>query len=316
MGTDSTTTSKTKTPAPAEPPPPAAPPVPVELCGYTVDSPLTPGGGTYLCIGPGGRGVVLKRMADECLLRGLLHPSIRDRLSRVRELAHAGLANLHGVGREGTEAWLIWEYVEGRTFDEYVAADSRTPRELAVLGHELALTVEALHGQGVVHGALSGTNVLVSPSGTVRLTHVSPLLYDDPAADSIAVVELMQLAVERRGGYKSRWPLARLLDEAAEEAWPLRVLAARLARLIESRPGHHAPASTTTLGSREFGGPRDFGTTRRREDGGKSRRRALAAAALVSALGLAAAYGAWHTAGQPGKPKIRQWLSQGMERLR
>ncbi len=104
-----------------------SPALPEQICGCPVDSALNPGK-TYLAIGAGGRGVVLKKMDDDCLLSGLLHPSIRDRLGRVRELAHAGVANLHGVGREGDRAFLIWEYLEGEPFDIYAAAANRTPR--------------------------------------------------------------------------------------------------------------------------------------------------------------------------------------------
>src|SRR4051812_35798305 len=72
----STATAPAKTTADADP-------VPVEICGYTVHAPLGSTNACYLCIGPGGRGVVLKKMSDECIVNGLLHPSIRERLSRV-----------------------------------------------------------------------------------------------------------------------------------------------------------------------------------------------------------------------------------------
>src|SRR5215213_7746608 len=93
-----------------QPPPQSQP---VELCGYSVVESLTPDA-TYLAIGPGGRGVTLKKLDPDCLHRGLIHPDVRDRLSRVRELAHAGVANLFGVGKAGDDAWLIWEYLEGK----------------------------------------------------------------------------------------------------------------------------------------------------------------------------------------------------------
>ena len=48
----------------------------------------------------GGRRVVLKRLDEDCLWKGQLHPSVKDRLARVRELAHQGVANLHGVERD------------------------------------------------------------------------------------------------------------------------------------------------------------------------------------------------------------------------
>ena len=64
-------------------------PTPPELCGYRIERALAPDL-SYLAIGPGGRRVVLKRVDEDCLLRNKLHPSIKDRLGRVRELAHGG----------------------------------------------------------------------------------------------------------------------------------------------------------------------------------------------------------------------------------
>src|SRR4051812_39067927 len=60
---------------------------PAELCGYSVVETLAPDA-SYLAIGPGGRGVTLKKLDPDCLYRGLLPPEVHDRLSRVRELAH------------------------------------------------------------------------------------------------------------------------------------------------------------------------------------------------------------------------------------
>ena len=109
------------------------------------------------------------------MLRGSLHPSVRDRLTRVRELAHGSVANLFGVEREGDVAYLMWEYVEGIPFDLFAGAN-RAPHETAMAARELVMAVDLLHMQGIVHGALIGSNVIIVPAGGVRLTHISPLL--------------------------------------------------------------------------------------------------------------------------------------------
>jgi hypothetical protein len=307
----------------------AAAPVPPEICGYPVDSALSAGGEdgmppSYFAMGPGGRGVVLKPLESDCVLKGkgTLHPSIRDRLSRVRELALAGVANLYGVERDppaeartngnGTpargatgapaqgQAWLIWEYVPGQTFDEYATSPGRTPREVAVAARELILTVESLHLQGIVHGSIKGGNVIVAPGGSVRLTHVSPLLYNDPAEDTRCVIELLLRTVRQRK--EERSALGRLLSEAADAvaghaatartpADPdgqaaLRQLSARLAGLIETR------------GQAAEGAP---GRETRRAEGAP-RRRALLAAVLMLLVGAAAAWGVWYAVGQPQIP--------------
>ncbi|HSU68588.1 MAG TPA: protein kinase, partial [Tepidisphaeraceae bacterium] len=239
-------------------------PAPADLCGYPVDAVLTPEQ-TFLARGPGGRRVVLKKLDEDCMLRGNLHPSIRDRLSRVRELAHAGVANLHGVGRDGNVAYLIWEYVQGSTFDEHLDAAERKPRELLLLARELILCVESLHMQGIVHGAMIGSNVIVASDGSIRLTHVSPLLYTDPAVDVECVVGLLSDAVEARGEQDT--PLGRVLSEGLESHAPLRVVGTQVAALLESRgqPGEAAPPAEER----------------------RIRRRMIWAAALIALIGTA-----------------------------
>ena len=58
--------------------------------------------------------VVRKRLDDDCLLDGQLHPSIRQRLERVRELPLTGVANLIGVEKNNAGvAELVWQFVTG-----------------------------------------------------------------------------------------------------------------------------------------------------------------------------------------------------------
>jgi len=246
-------------------------PTPAELCGYPIRQILTPDQ-SYLADGPGGRLVVIKKVDEDCMLRGKLHPSIKERLSRVRELAHGGVANLYGVDRDGKDAYLIWEYVPGQTFDEYVAAPERTPHDLLLLARELILSVDSLHMQGIVHGALIGGNVIVGVEGLVRLTHISPLLYTDMSVDVESVRSLLEHAVERRSETAS--PLGQRLAEANRDHMPLRQLGAKVGALLESR---ESPTESLVQLSQER----------------NIRRRTILAAVLVAVLGVAIGYGVW-----------------------
>ena len=243
---------------------------PAEVCGYPIVQSLTPRQ-SYLVLGPAGRGLVIKRLDDDCLLHGTLHPSIRERLLRVRELAHGGVANLHGVAREQNDAYLIWEYLQGKTFDEYLAEPQRNERDLLNLARELILSVEALHRQGIVHGALVSGNVIVAPNGAVRLTHISPLLFGDMQVDVESVRALLQDAVAAHGNQNSA--LAELLAQVQHDQAGLRNLGAKIASLLEAGPKNAEPVVE-------------------REERG-IRRRSLITAAIVAIVGLALGYGAW-----------------------
>src|SRR5258706_7724186 len=114
---------------------------PSEIGGYRIIQTISEQ--SWIAVVAGGRRVVLKVLDEDCLWKGQLHPNVRDRLARVRELAHVGVANLYGVERDGGLTYLVWEYVEGRTLDVYTR--SAGPRELARLARGLVLGLEMLH---------------------------------------------------------------------------------------------------------------------------------------------------------------------------
>lgn len=132
---------------------------------------------------------VRKRLDDDCLLGDELHPSIAERLNRVRELPVQAVANLQSVDRDEQGVWLVWQFVEGCNFNEY-RAQEHSPEELRRVIREARLALAAMHAHGLVHGAVHERNIIIEPNGRVRLTHVSPLLYDDPKFD-FAVLELI-----------------------------------------------------------------------------------------------------------------------------
>jgi serine/threonine protein kinase len=194
----------------------------------------------YRALGPGDRKVVLKVLDGDCLRRGKLHAGIHTRLSRVRELAHPGVANLHSVEKDGQYVFAVWDDIDGLPIDRYVQTRKPSPPSLARLARELILVVESLHNLGLVHGRIVAGNVLVDSRGNVRLTHISPLLYDDPAVDNAATIELLRDLSHAEGGEA----LSAAMDV---ESPTLRTIAARLSVSVDSlaKQEEHAVDSDT-----------------------------------------------------------------------
>jgi tRNA A-37 threonylcarbamoyl transferase component Bud32 len=263
--------------------------VPINQIGdYLVLRELAPGL-TFLATGPGraggvaggvggaggaggGRKVVLKRLEEDCLFEGRLHVSIKERLARIQEVAHGGVANLYGVERVGDFVFLVWEYIEGVPLEEYLVKEDARGRlpDLMDVGRELVMSVEGLTRLGLVHGALHGGNIIVTDKG-IRLTHLSPYLYTDPQEDARAVIELLLESLNTR--YRpGDLPMHRLLTRAAEEGYDL----ARLGPLLACPPD--SPLSPIQMAPRQA-----------RQRG--RRRRSVLAALLVLLAG--AGVGAW-----------------------
>jgi hypothetical protein len=206
-----------------------SPPVSVQDAGdaYSLLQTLT-AGRTFLCTDVSSNIVVLKRLDDDCLHRRQLHPSIKERLAKVRELPHARLATLRGVERWRGMACRVWTWLDGETWDDWVA---KPLDNFGTLASALVEAVEALHEMGIVHGNLHGRNVIVRPDRQVWLTDVSPYLYTDYAADIAAVIRMLDEVVARLPTAVAD-RLSRMLDEAQAGRCGLRELS-HLLRALE-----------------------------------------------------------------------------------
>ena len=167
---------------------------PVDLGGYQILRYL-PGGNSALASARGSREIVIKPLDPDCLLRSknqsTLHPSIYDRLSRVRELPHGYVANFYGVERDQGHVFLIWQYVEGMTLGEWIATPDKTEDEILIALREIIANLQSLHHRGIVHGAVHPRNIIMGSDDRIRLTHINPLLYTDPAQDIAALQEML-----------------------------------------------------------------------------------------------------------------------------
>ena len=158
--------------------------------------------GTWLATDPAGRRVVVKPLPADCLHQGRLHPGVRDRLARVRELPAVGVAGLMGVERgAGGPAVTVWAYMSGAPIDDWVEAQHPEEAVLRRLMRQASSAVDSMHAHGLVHGNLHGGNLIVDEQQQVHLTDLSPYLHDDPKRDRLALARLAtELGLQPQAG--------------------------------------------------------------------------------------------------------------------
>ena len=120
-----------------------------------------------------GRTVVLK-VPDPSLFAD---PSIYNRYQREAEVArrldHPGVQGAIDAGEERDEPYLVLRFVEGGSLNKRLRSprgggptNDGVPIDTAVdWGHQLAVGLAYLHGQGVIHRDLKPGNVLLTPEG-------------------------------------------------------------------------------------------------------------------------------------------------------
>src|SRR6266508_2872125 len=134
-------------------------------------------------LGRGGMAEV--REARDLLLRRrvavkILHPSLagdpafierfRREATAVAALNHPFLVGIYDAGSDGDTRDLVMEYVEVTTLAELLRDGTRldVPRVLAV-GVAAARALDAVHQTGLVHRDVKPANIMITPTGGVKL---------------------------------------------------------------------------------------------------------------------------------------------------
>lgn len=150
-------------------------------------------------IGEGGMGQVWLASRDDGLyqaqaaiklLRSELQTSrLAARFARERavlaRLNHPAVARLLDAGVQAEQAYLVLEYVPGRTLGEHARLSCPLLADRVRLLLRIAQAVEHAHAQLIVHRDLKPSNVIVTPEGEAKLLDfgIAGLLDDGEAAD-------------------------------------------------------------------------------------------------------------------------------------
>lgn len=86
-------------------------------------------------------------------------------------LHHPGLAEVLNYGVEGPSAWIAMELVEGRPLTDFLRGGQRVaPARVAHVLSATAAALGAAHRGGIIHRDVKPSNLLITPSGQVKLT--------------------------------------------------------------------------------------------------------------------------------------------------
>lgn len=134
-------------------------------------------------VGSGGMGVVYRardeRLQRDVAIKVLPHAELTDEEARRRfrhealslsRVSHPNIATIHDFDVEGDVAYLVMEYVPGRTLSQYLHERGPLPlSEIVRLGRELVEGVGAAHREGVIHRDLKPGNVRLTTDGHVKI---------------------------------------------------------------------------------------------------------------------------------------------------
>ena len=84
-------------------------------------------------------------------------------------LSHPNVVTLFDVGRSAQGAYLVMEFLEGRSLSQLLRGGPLPPEDAVRIAAQVAGGLSHAHGRGVLHRDLSPSNVFVCDDGTVKI---------------------------------------------------------------------------------------------------------------------------------------------------
>ncbi|MCG8459982.1 MAG: SUMF1/EgtB/PvdO family nonheme iron enzyme [Holophagales bacterium] len=114
-----------------------------------------------------GRWVAVKRV------RGSAGDKEKQRLRKeartLARLGHPGIVQIFDWVQDDDGDWIVMELIDGPTLAELRRSGPLQPALVVDYGRQIASTLAAAHGSGVVHRDLKTENVMVLPSGHIKV---------------------------------------------------------------------------------------------------------------------------------------------------
>lgn len=136
-------------------------------------------------IGSGGLGMVYRardRVLNEPVALKVLRPEMlaaeaagaarfADELRVARRISHRNIVRVHDIGEADGITFLTMEYVDGASLATVIETrGALAPSAVLSIARQLMRALAVMHGEGVVHGDLKPANLLLGPSGVLKVS--------------------------------------------------------------------------------------------------------------------------------------------------
>ena len=128
------------------------------------------------------RSVALKVLREDRLTSDtFIHRFLRE-AKAIGRLSHPGIVTVYDVGQDRGTIYIAMEFLDGEPLHKIMERKRLPLREVLLLGIQVAETLDYAHQKGIVHRDVKPSNIIVQPSGQIKITDFGIAHFEDSTA--------------------------------------------------------------------------------------------------------------------------------------
>jgi serine/threonine-protein kinase len=118
-----------------------------------------------------GEPVAIKTLKGDAVARDpAMLQRFKDEIRLARRITHRNVVRTHDLGEVEGMYYITMEYVEGQSLKHLIQSRGHLPVNVVLtVGKQLCRALEVAHEQGVIHRDIKPQNLIVEPSGTLKV---------------------------------------------------------------------------------------------------------------------------------------------------
>ncbi len=129
-------------------------------------------GAVYLALDPElNRRVAIKILPSTTARKATARQRFVQEAQAIAALNHPGICTIHSIEQDADILFLVLEYVEGYSFRDLLDTNATgwPPVKVAEFMLQAAQALEAAHTAGIIHRDIKSSNLMLTPSGRVKI---------------------------------------------------------------------------------------------------------------------------------------------------
>jgi eukaryotic-like serine/threonine-protein kinase len=115
------------------------------------------------------RRVALKFLSDSYQDDGIARRRLQKEAQAIAMLEHPNICTVYGLENEGTDSFLVMQFIDGVTLDKRIEKLSMDPAVFRSIALQIAQAVAFAHSHGVIHRDLKPGNIMLSENGNIKV---------------------------------------------------------------------------------------------------------------------------------------------------